>query len=82
MNALGKRDYERFHELRSNYSEGLRRDLAQLSAFWEEHEGWFEKISTKINDIFLKTNRQEDGVLSYNRMVDLLVAEYRQKNNV
>lgn len=80
MNTLGQHDYERFLGLRNNYSEGILRDLVELSSFWEKYDGLFEKISTEINDIYLKANRQGDGVLSYNRMVDLLVAEYRARN--
>jgi len=32
-----------------------------------------------VNDLYLKSNRQNDGVYSYNRMVDLLIAEFRTK---
>jgi hypothetical protein len=33
-----------------------------------------------MNDSYLKANSQQDGVKSYGRMVDLLLAEYKQAN--
>lgn len=80
MNTLGQYDYEKFLDLRARYGEGVERDLAELRVFWDKHEGLFSRVSTEINDLYLKTNRQEDGVYSYNRMVDLLVAEFRAQN--
>ena len=32
-----------------------------------------------MNDTYLKANGQKDGVKSYNRMVDLIVAYYNQR---
>jgi hypothetical protein len=34
------------------------------------------EVASRANDIYLKTNAQEDGVKSYGRMIDLLIAEY------
>lgn len=33
-------------------------------------------LGDQMNDVYLKANKQTDGVLSYDRMVDLLMAEY------
>ncbi|HPE16562.1 MAG TPA: DUF3810 family protein, partial [Oscillospiraceae bacterium] len=33
----------------------------------------------RMNDAYLKANAQRDGVKSYGRMVDLLLAEYRDE---
>jgi len=80
MNTLRRYDLDEYNKLRAKYNEGIERDLADLTAFWEKYEGSFERLSTEINDLYLKSNRQEEGVYSYNRMVDLLVAEYRENN--
>jgi hypothetical protein len=37
-----------------------------------------ERTSNRINNTYLKANNQKDGVKSYGRMVDLLIAEHRQ----
>lgn len=79
MNALSGKDIDEYIKLTKNYSEGVRRDLRYYSSFWKQYEGKVEEASNKINDNYLKSNGQGDGVESYGRMVDLLIAEYRKK---
>ncbi|MGM9974938.1 MAG: DUF3810 domain-containing protein [Clostridiaceae bacterium] len=76
MNALYKEDQEGYFELRDKYSQGLLRDMKYNGDFWDKYQGKAEEISSNINDSYLKGNRQEDGVKSYGRMVELLIAEY------
>lgn len=77
MNMLRKYDIERYSELRKSYSNGVQKDLEDYSIFVQKHEGLAGKMSNDLNDLYLKSNRQNDGVYSYNRMVDLLIAEFR-----
>lgn len=77
MNALSETSPEHAKLLRKKYSEGVRRDLQDLSEYWKKYEGKIEEISSDINDAYLKSNRQEEGIQSYGRMVDLLLAEQR-----
>ncbi|MTI55799.1 DUF3810 domain-containing protein [Geosporobacter ferrireducens] len=79
MNQLYRYDQERYRELRSQYSSGIIRDLAAIQEYNKRYAGPVERAHTKINNAYLKSNRQEDGVYSYGRMVDLLIAEYRMK---
>lgn len=78
-NALYGQDQAAFKELRTKYNEGLNRDLHALNEYWKQYEGLVNEVSNKINDSYLKANNQSDGVKSYGRMVDLLLAEYRRK---
>lgn len=77
MNALNKYDSEAHRSLTAKYSDGVKRDLQYNSDFWKQFEGPAEELQTKMNDAYLKTNKQLDGVHSYGRMVDLLLAEYK-----
>ena len=79
MNALYRYDREAYKEVRSQYSEGLNRDLQNLREYWARFEGPVERVSNRVNDTYLKANRQQDGVHSYGRMVDLLLAEFRRR---
>jgi len=79
MNTLYEYDPGKYISLHRNYNSGVSQDLAQLSAFWEKYEGPVEETTEKINDTYLKANRQAEGVDSYGRMIDLLLAELRQK---
>lgn len=76
-NELYKSDPDRYGELRKNYSTGMILDLAAINSYWKKYETPVQEFSSSVNDTYLKANRQEDGVKSYGRMVDLLIAEYR-----
>lgn len=76
-NALYRTDKAAFEEVRSKYGDGLNRDLKELNDYWQQFEGPVSDVSNKINDTYLKANNQRDGVHSYGRMIDLLLAEYR-----
>jgi hypothetical protein len=79
MNALYHYDQDKYNQLRKKYSEGIQRDLTAMREFWKKYEGPIEDISSAINDAYLKANIQKDGIYSYGRMVDLLIAEHRLK---
>lgn len=78
MNALHNNDESSYLKLTEGYSEGVLRDLKAVNEFWDRYEGPVELTSNKINNAYLKANKQKDGVKSYGRMVDLLIAEHRQ----
>lgn len=81
MNALYSHNKEKYFALNKKLSAGVVRDLNANNLYWKKHKGPVEKVTTSLNDAYLKANRQEDGVYSYGRMVDLLLAEYR-KNKI
>lgn len=76
-NALYSTDSSAAKQIYAKLSDGVLTDLADNSAYWEQFEGPVAQVSSTINDTYLKANKQEDGVKSYGRMVDLLLAEYR-----
>lgn len=77
MNALYKNDPDSYFKLGENYSKGVVRDIKAIDAFWNQFEGPIERASDRLNNAYLKANKQKDGVQSYGRMVDLLIAEHR-----
>lgn len=52
-------------------------DLNANSLFWDQYEGKVAETATKVNDTYLKLHQQKDGVKSYGRVVDLMLAYYR-----
>jgi hypothetical protein len=79
MNQLYSADREKYMELRIQYSEGLARDMEVNNQYWDQYEDTvISAVSDAVNDTYLKANSQFDGVKSYGRMVDLLIAEYRK----
>lgn len=80
-NALAGQDMELYGELWTGYHEGMVRDFRDNSAYWEQYKDTvISETTDKVNDVYLKANDQEDGVKSYGRVVDLLLAEYRKNN--
>jgi amino acid transporter len=78
-NALYAADSSAANAVYSKLGDNVRRDLANNSDYWKKYEGPVADAAGTVNDQYLKANRQEDGVKSYGRMVDLLLAEYRTK---
>lgn len=78
-NALCTVDGEAAGRIYATLDEGVQRDLAANSVYWKQFEGPVAQVSTSVNDSYLKANRQGDGVKSYGRMVDLLLAEHHAK---
>ncbi len=78
-NALLSADEKADAAVWSGLGAGVRKDLACNSAYWKQFEGPVAKMSDSVNDSYLKANRQSDGVQSYGRMVDLLLALQRKE---
>lgn len=82
MNALYQADYDAFSRLARTYSPAVLRDFQANSTYWKSFEGTVSQISDAVNDSYLKANQQTDGVQSYGRMVDLLLADYRSRHGL
>lgn len=83
-NALYGKDADRYFEVyRNHYSEAVVRDLVANSEYWDKFEDTkVAETAEKVNNTYLKANNQTDGTQSYGRVVDLLLAQYRKKNNI
>ena len=79
-NALQETDYEAYREIRSELCEEAEVDLEANSQFWQKYESPVAEVANEVNDTYLKANGQQDGVVSYDRMVELILAYNRQQN--
>jgi len=79
LNALGRVDRDGHTQLDARRAPGVRRDLAALVAWAERYRGPAERVSQVVNNAYLKSQGQKEGVRSYGRMVDLLIAEERTR---
>ncbi|MDR1194733.1 MAG: DUF3810 domain-containing protein [Peptococcaceae bacterium] len=61
---------------------GLRRDFAYSADYWRRFRGKTSEIYQRANDYFLKANGQREGMRSYGRMVDLLLAYYKERGQI
>lgn len=78
-NALYSQNPDMYYEIIGQYSEGVITDLRANNAYWQKYDNTVvSTVSDRINDTYLKANNQIDGVKSYGRMLDLLLAKYRK----
>jgi hypothetical protein len=79
-NALYDKNPELYSKIRDQYSEGVLADIRANAAYWQQYEDTaVSTFSSKVNDTYLKANAQSDGIQSYGRMLDLLLAKYRKE---
>ena len=76
LNALYGSDYALWADAYTHLDEGIVQDFKTSNAFWAQFETPVADISDAVNDTYLQANNIEDGVQSYGRLVDLLLAEY------
>lgn len=81
-NALYSADKDAYWEIVNSFSENIFADFRADTEYWQRFESPAAKVSEKVNDVYLKTNNQPQGVKSYGRMVDLLLADYRQRHGL
>jgi hypothetical protein len=77
--ALARVDPRAAQRLLAALDGGPRRDLDAMWAFWRWHSGPLRDLGERVNDTYLKGQGIPEGVASYGRMVELIVAERRQR---
>jgi hypothetical protein len=84
LSELAKLDLERVRELLKERLPGVQRDVDDVNAYWVRLEsgaaGTVGKVSTQINDAYLKANQVKGGVESYRMSSKLLIVYYRRLN--
>ncbi len=75
-NTLFDNDPVQWQDVRTGLAEEVMEDLSANSDFWASYEGSISQISDWVNDTYLKANGQSEGIVSYDKMVDLVVSYY------
>ncbi len=65
---------EAWKKVASKLTPEIRDDWKRSFAYWDRYKGPVRDAAGAVNDAYLKTQGQSDGVRSYGRMVDLLLA--------
>lgn len=78
LNALhGAVSSEEYSEVCGKLSSVIRNEYAYRNEYWSPYQKKVTyKVSSAVNDTYLKANNQTDGTKSYGRIVDLMLAEY------
>lgn len=75
-NALAAEDIDFYSGCYRALRPEVRGDLKENSLFWDRFESKVSEAAEAMNDHYLKANSQSEGVKSYGRVVDLLLAWY------
>lgn len=81
LSALAPADRAAYGRLRGSLGDPLRRDLAAAAAWRRRYESRLGDVEERVNDTYLRTQGQREGVRSYGRMVDLMLAERRERSH-
>jgi len=76
-NELYAADRDAYNAIRAELDPVVNADLSANAAFWDKYEGKISELSETVNDLYLKSNNQAEGIKSYNRMVSLLIANHQ-----
>jgi len=75
-NALAKENMEEYSRLYGMLDEAVKEDLRENSRFWDRYEGRAAEAADRVNDAYLKVNGQSEGILTYGRVVDLMIWDF------
>ncbi|PCH76292.1 MAG: hypothetical protein COB98_06665 [Flavobacteriaceae bacterium] len=75
---MRRRDTLVFKHLIAQLNPGIKKDLKDNQTFRLRYKNPFEPYVKKGYNLFLKSNKQKDGIHSYNRMVLLLINYYAE----
>ncbi len=67
---------EQYKEMYQKLDSGPKNDLKAMYKFWSQHYGKLSRASEKVNNTYLKANRVQSGIKSYNQVVDLIISYY------
>ncbi|WP_299061029.1 DUF3810 domain-containing protein [uncultured Polaribacter sp.] len=83
IGELRKRDNTLSKELWKIVHKGIKKDFNASYEFWQQYKNPFEPLVKKGYNAYLKANKQDKGVQSYNYVVNLLIsyfeASYQKK---
>lgn len=79
LGALRRMDENLAASVVTTLGPGLQRDWEASNEYWQRYDGALGENAQRVNDAYLKSQGQEEGIRSYGMMVDLLVADFRRR---
>ncbi|MEN8776305.1 MAG: DUF3810 domain-containing protein [Polaribacter sp.] len=78
ISEVRKRNPDLSKELWNTVNKGISKDFRTSYLFWQAYKNPFEPIVKKGYNAYLKANKQEKGIESYNYVVDLLISYFEK----
>ncbi|MBQ6583337.1 MAG: DUF3810 domain-containing protein [Mogibacterium sp.] len=74
--SLRRTDPERYAKLRAALPEDAAAELEAGNLFWSTHENRASEIQDQLNDAYLKSNGQQEGIRTYGQLTRLMLQWY------
>ncbi len=71
-----------YNDLMIELNEGVIRDMQEIRRFNKSYDGNIKQAFSDYNDLYLKVNGQKEGIISYRRVTDYIIADYRLKHEI
>ena len=81
ISEIRKRDSGLSKQLWKIVNKGIIKDFNDSYLFWQQYKNPFEPLVKKGYNAYLKANKQDKGVASYNYVVDLLISHFDKDNH-
>lgn len=82
MHQVYRQDTVVFHQLKGRVSLQVKRDSKADRLYWQHYQNQIGEITGLFYDRFLKVNNQPEGLRTYNRMIKLTMAYYKQRQKL
>jgi len=79
ISELRKRNPEFYSVVYKRINKGILKDFRASNEFWRAYKNPFEPLIKKGYNAYLKSNNQQEGIESYNYVVDLLIHYYNNE---
>tara|TARA_R110002049_G_scaffold3795_3_gene27482 strand:+ start:10010 stop:11089 length:1080 start_codon:yes stop_codon:yes gene_type:complete len=80
LNEIYRRDEALYEAIVKNVNYGILENYKEVRTFWENYENPFEPVFKKTYSSYLKANKQDKGMQSYNYVVALYVNYFENFN--
>lgn len=82
MDQLYLYDQKSWREISTATASGIWLDSLEENNFWQQYQTVSSEFTGSVNDTYLTVMDVDDGVHSYGRMIDLILAEEKQKGTI
>lgn len=80
-NELLAYNVELWGDFRQYVTTGMSLDFGEMNKYIDDHEGEVNEVSSEVNDAFITIQGVPDGVRSYDRVTELILAYYAGQND-
>jgi len=80
LNEINKNHKEKLEDYTSKLNQRVISDINYNMEFWSKYyNNFFDRVANYVYDFYLKSNKQEYGILSYNKVSNFIIDYYQRE---